>query len=72
MLKLAGKSTHLDSIIEPLDRITEETYEVESCKLNLPIQVGFFVYQYAKLRMLHVYYDFLDKIIFRSCRFPNV
>ena len=72
MLKLAGKSTHLDSIIEPLDRITEETYEVESRKLNLPIQVGFFVYQYAKLRMLHVYYDFLDKIIFRSFRFPNV
>lgn len=76
MLKLAGKSTHMDSIIEPLDRITKETYEVESCKkaikLNLPIQVGFFVYQYAKLRMLHVYYDFLDKIIFRSCRFPNV
>ena len=45
MLKLAGKSTHLDSIIEPLDSITEETYEVGSCKktikLNLPIQVGF-------------------------------
>ena len=67
MLKLAGKSTHLDSIIEPPDSITEETYEVESCKkaikLNLPIQVGFFVYQYAKLRMLHVYYDFLDKYL---------
>lgn len=66
-LKLAGKSTHLDSIIEPLDSITEETYEVESCKkaikLNLPIQVGFFVYQYAKLHMLHVYYDFVDKYL---------
>ena len=67
MLKLTGKSTHLDSIIEGLDSITKETYEVESCKkaikLHLPIQVGFFVYQYAKLRMLHIYYDFLDKYL---------
>ena len=30
-------------------------------KLNLPIQVGVFVYQYAKLRMLQFYYDLLDK-----------
>ena len=40
-------------LFRKLDNITEETYEVESCKktikLNLPIQVGFFVYQYAKL-----------------------
>ena len=47
-----------------------DTYEVESCKksikLNLLIQVGFFVYQYAKLRMLQFYYDFLDKYLDRS------
>ena len=45
-----------------LENITQDTYKVESCektiKLNLPIQVGFFVYQYAKLRMLQVNYDF--------------
>ena len=35
-------------------------------KLDLPLQVGFFVYQYAKLRMLLFYYDFLDKYIDRS------
>ncbi|KAK3736485.1 hypothetical protein QZH41_017404, partial [Actinostola sp. cb2023] len=47
-----------------LDSIDEDTYEVQSAKkrinLNLPIQVGYFVYQYAKLRMLQFYYDFLD------------
>jgi hypothetical protein len=53
-----------------LDPIDEETYEIQSAKkrinLNLPIQIGFFVYQYAKLRMLEFYYDFLDKYLDRS------
>ena len=57
-------------LFRKLDNITEDTYEVASCKkttnLNLPIQVGFFVYQYAKLRMLQFYYDFLDKYLDRS------
>ena len=48
-------------LFRKLDSITEDTYEVESCKknikLNLPSQIGFFVYQYAKLRMLQFYYD---------------
>ena len=35
-------------------------------KLGIPLQVGFFVYQYAKLRMLQFYYDFLDKYLHRS------
>ena len=60
-------NTHL---FRKLENITEDTYEVQSCKksikLNLPIQVGFFVYQYAKLRMLQFYYDFLDKYLNRS------
>ena len=34
--------------------------------MNLPIQIGFFVYQYAKLRMLEFYYDFMDTFIDRS------
>jgi len=33
----------------------------KSIKLYLPIQVGFFVYQQAKLHMLQFYYEFLDK-----------
>ena len=53
-----------------LDSITDETYEIESfkktIKFNLPIQIGFFVYQYAKSRMLQFYYDFLDKYLNRS------
>ena len=52
-----------------LDAIDEDTYEVQSSKknikLDLPLQVGFFVYQYAKLRMLQFYYDFLDKYLDR-------
>ena len=57
-------------LFRQLENITEDTYQVESCKksikLNLPIQVGFFVYQYAKLRMLQFYYDFLDKYLERA------
>ena len=53
-----------------LNPIDDDTYEVESSKkkikLDLPLQVGFFVYQYAKLRMLQFYYDFLDKYSHRS------
>ena len=68
MQRLAVKWTLTCSV--KLDNITEDTYEVESCKktvkLNLPIQVGFFVYQYAKLRMLQFYYDFLDKYLDRT------
>ena len=33
---------------------------------NLPIQIGFFVYQYAKVRMLQFYYDFVDTYVERS------
>ena len=53
-----------------LNPIDDNTYEVQSSKkkikLDLPLQVGFFVYQYAKLRMLQFYYDFLDKYVDRS------
>ena len=48
----------------------DDIYEVEMLKKNilwdLPVQIGFFVYQYAKLRMLQFYYDFLDRFIDRS------
>ena len=43
--------------------LDEDILEVETAKKkvrwNLPIQVGYFVYQYAKLRMLEFYYDCL-------------
>ena len=50
-----------------LNTIDQNTYEVESSKkkikMDLPLQVVFFVYQYAKLRMLEFYFDFLDKYL---------
>ncbi|KAJ8020607.1 hypothetical protein HOLleu_40243 [Holothuria leucospilota] len=53
-----------------LNEISTGCYEVESAKrsitMDLPIQIGFFVYQYAKLRMLEFYYDFLDKYFDRQ------
>ena len=53
-----------------IELIDKNTFEVQSCKkkikLNLPMQIGFFVYQYAKLRMLQFYFDFMDKYLDRS------
>ncbi|GFN95226.1 hypothetical protein PoB_002173200 [Plakobranchus ocellatus] len=52
----------------PLDH--HDLFEVESAKSkvrwNLPLQMGFFVYQYAKLRMLQFHYDFVDKFVSRD------
>lgn len=45
-------------------------YEVEKAKskivLDLPIQLGYFILQYAKLRMLEFYYDFMDRYCQRT------
>lgn len=38
----------------------------KTIKYNLPIQIGFFVYSYAKLKMLQFFYDVIDKYIDRS------
>ena len=48
-----------------LDVVTDDAYEITSSKArltyDLPLHIGFFVYQYAKLRMLEFYYDFIDR-----------
>ena len=48
-----------------LINVSEEIYEVELEKSKIehrePIIVGFFKLQYAKLRMLELYYNFVDK-----------
>ena len=48
-----------------LDVVTNDAYEITSSKArvtyDLPHHIGFFVYQYAKLRMLQFYYDFVDR-----------
>ena len=45
-----------------LDHINDQLYEVELSKAEIerrePIIVGFFILQYAKLRMLELYYNF--------------
>ena len=52
-----------------LDVVVDNSYEVEMekkvIKYSLPHHIGFFVYQYAKLRMLQFYNDFVDKYIER-------
>ena len=53
-----------------LTPITDTVFEVEmkkkTIRFNLPHQIAFFVYQYAKLRMLQFYYDCIDKFIPRE------
>ena len=52
-----------------LDVVTDDAYEIELnkqvVKYTLPLHIGFFVYQYAKLRMLQFYYDFVDRYVER-------
>ncbi|KAK7093429.1 hypothetical protein V1264_007188 [Littorina saxatilis] len=53
-----------------LTHLTDDLVEVESTKAtvrwNLPNVIGFFVYQYAKLRMLDFHYEVIDKFMDRS------
>ena len=53
-----------DSYFCDLDGLDEDFFEVsfnkKSIEFKLPIQIGFFVYGYAKLRMLQFYHEFLS------------
>ena len=48
-----------------LDHINDQLYEVELAKPEIEhreqIIVGFFIFQYAKLRMLELYYNFFER-----------
>ena len=48
-----------------LDHINDQLYEVKLAKAEIehrePIIVGFFILQYAKLRMLELYYNFFER-----------
>ena len=48
----------------------EQYYELEMAKrkikLDLAIQLGYFILQYAKLRLLQFYFDFIDIYVDRS------
>ncbi|KAL8613898.1 hypothetical protein ACOMHN_032888 [Nucella lapillus] len=57
-------------LLKKLTTLTDDVTEVElgksKIRWHLPNQIGFFVYQYAKLRMLQFYYDCVDKFVDRK------
>ena len=52
-------------LFKRFDHINDQLYEVELAKAEIehrePIIVGFFILQYAKRRMLELYYNFLER-----------
>jgi hypothetical protein len=54
----------IDSIGE--DNIFKVQSSKKTIKMDLPIQIGFFVYAYAKLRMLQFYYECVDRYLPRE------
>ena len=58
-----------DRRFRQLDVVVDNAYEIEMNKktvtYTLPVHVGFFVLQYAKMRMLQFYYDFIDRYLER-------
>ena len=51
-------------------QLEDDIFEIQMAKnvnnIDLPIQAGFFILQYAKQRMLEFYYDFLSVYVDRS------
>ena len=65
---LGDEKTHKainNQIFKRLNIVAEDLYEVELVKSTIehrePTIVGFFILQYAKLRLLELYYNFFDK-----------
>ena len=65
---LEDKKTHKainNQLFKRLNIVAKDLFEVELVKSTIehcePIIVGFFILQYAKLRMLELYYNFFDK-----------
>ena len=65
---LTDEKTHATIISKPfkkLDHVNNSLYEVELAKAQIehkePIILGFFILQYAKVRMLELYYNFLTR-----------
>ena len=66
---LSDKKTHAainSKLFKKLDHVNNSLYQVELAKAQIehkePIIVGFFILQYAKLRMLELYYNFFTKL----------
>ena len=65
---LSDEKTHaaiIGKLFKKLDHVNNSLYEVELAKAQIehkePIIVGFFILQYAKLRMLELYYNFFTR-----------
>ena len=65
---LTDEKTHAAincKLFKKLDHVNNSLYEVELAKSEIehkePITVGFFILQYAKLRMLELYYNFFTR-----------
>ena len=65
---LNDEKTHgaiITKLLKRLDHINDQLYEVELAKAETehrePLIVGFFILQYAKLRMLELYYNFFER-----------
>ena len=65
---LSDEKTHAaikSKLFKKLDHVNNSLYEVELAKAHIEhkesIIVGFFILQYAKLRMLELYYNFFSK-----------
>ena len=58
-----------DKRFRQLEIVVDDAYEIEmnkkTVKYTLPVHVGFFVLQYAKMRMLQFYYDFIIRYVER-------
>ena len=65
----------VDPSFRRCSQLRAKTFEVEMSKktirLDLPMQIGCFVYQYAKLRMLEFYYNFMD-VFLRIARTSSI
>ncbi|XP_033758018.1 uncharacterized protein LOC117340367 [Pecten maximus] len=69
-----GETNACNAINDPqfkdIHQLDEDIFEVENAKRtitnDLPIQLGYFILQYAKLRMLEYYYDLMDVFVDRS------
>ncbi len=59
-----------DPLFRQMTKLSDSCFEVvlgkKNITLDIPIQVGFFVLQYAKQHMLSFYYDFMDTYVERS------
>ena len=58
-----------DRRFRQLDVVVDDAYEIEMNKktvtYTMPVHVGFFDLQYAKMRMLQFYYDFINRYLER-------